>query len=164
MQDSSATPHDDDTLLAELGRVIAAVDPVPEAVGVAARAALDWRTLDAEFAALVHDSIVDEPLLAVRGGSGPRTLTFQARELEIEVEIEPEPQDAGTTLRLAGQLVPPQSAQIAIGTRLGLVLTRADERGRFVARGISGGRVRLRCWLDCAPDGGRLAETAWLEI
>jgi hypothetical protein len=164
MKPPSASPQDDETLLAELGRVIAVVDAVPETVRVAARAALDWRTLDAEFAALVHDSTVDEPLLALRGGSAPRTLTFQARELEIEVEIEPEAQNAGTTLRLAGQLVPAQSAQIAIGTRAGLVLTRADARGRFVARDVASGLVRLRCWLDCAPDGGRLAETAWLEI
>jgi hypothetical protein len=160
----SATPHDDDTLLAELGRVIDTVDPVPERVRIAARAALDWSTLDAEFAALVHDSMVDEPALAVRGSAGPRSLTFQARELEIEVDIEPEPQDDGTTLRLAGQLVPPQSAQIAIGTRGGLVLTRADRHGRFVARGVATGLVRLRCWLDCAPNGGRLTETPWLEI
>jgi hypothetical protein len=164
MQPPSATPHDDDTLLAELGRVIAAVDPVPETVRIATRAALDWRTLDAEFAALVHDTAVDEPELALRGEAGPRSLTFQARELEIEVEIEPEAEDAGTTLRLAGQLVPPQSAQIAIGTGGGLVLTRADRHGRFAARGIASGLVRLRCWLDCAPNGGRLAETAWLEL
>lgn len=103
-------------------------------------------------------------VLAAHGGASPRSLTFQAGELEIDVEIEPEPQDDGTTLRLAGQLVPPQSAQIAIGIRGGRVLTRADGHGRFVARGVASGPVRLRCWLEAAPDGGRLTETAWLEI
>ncbi len=165
MQPPSANPPDDDeTLLAELRRVVAVADPVPEAVRIAARAAIEWDGLDAELAALVHDSRVDEPELALRGDAGPRALTFRARELEIEVEVEAEPGSEGTTLRLTGQLVPPQSAQIAIGTRTGVVVTRADARGRFVALGVAPGEVRLRCWLDAAPDGGRLAETAWLEI
>lgn len=162
MAPTSSTARDDDALLAELRRVVAAVDPIPGPVRIAARAALDWRTLDAELAALVHDSTVDEQALAVRGSAGPRALTFEARELEIEIEAEP--QGDGTTLRLAGQLVPPQTAQIAIGTGGGLVLTRADERGRFAADGVAPGPLRLRCWLDRAPDGGRLVETAWLSI
>jgi len=163
MPPSSPAHDEDETLLAELRRVVAVIDPVPEAVQIAARAALDWRTLDAEFAELVHDSIVDEPLLAVRGGaSGPRTLTFEAEGLEIEVEAEPHGEGGG--LRITGQLVPAQTAQIGIATAGALVLTRADERGRFAALGVAAGRVRLRCWLDGAPDGGRLVETAWLEI
>ena len=157
------TYDDDDTLLAELRRVVAAIDPVPDAVASAARAALDWRTLEAELAELVHDSRVDEPALAIRGGEdGPRTLTFEAQGLEIELEAEAE--DDSARLRVTGQLVPPQTAQIGIATGAGLVLTRADERGRFAARGVAPGRVRLRCWLDTAPDGGRLVETAWLVI
>jgi hypothetical protein len=160
----SPTHDDDDTLLAELRRVVAVIDPVPEAVRVSARAALDWRTLEAELAELVHDSRIDEPALAVRGGSeaGARTLTFEADGLEIELEAEP--QDDGDRLRITGQLVPPQTAQIGIATGAGLVLTRADERGRFAALGVARGRMRLRCWLDGAPDGGRLVETAWLVI
>jgi hypothetical protein len=163
MKPPSALNHDEDeTLLAELRRVVGVIDPVPEAVRIAARAALDWRTLDAEFAELVHDSRVDEPALAVRGAAGPRILTFAAGDLEIEVEAEP--QGDGERLRITGQIVPAQTAQIGITTDVGLVLTRADERGRFAALGVSPGRVRLRCWLDGAPDGGRLVETAWLEI
>jgi hypothetical protein len=163
MPPSFATP-DDDTLIAELSRVLATVDPVPARVAIAARAAIEWLTLDAELAALVHDSSVDAPALAVRGDEQPRTLTFRAGDLEIELEVEAEPQRDGATLRLAGQLVPAQSAQIAIGTGGGLVLTRADERGRFTAVGVARGPVRLRCWLDGAPDGGRLAQTAWVDI
>ena len=158
------THDEDDTLLAELRRVVAMIDPVPEPVRIAARAALDWRTLEAELAELVHDSRIDEPVLAIRGGeAGPRTLTFQARGLEIEIEAEPQGDDAAR-LRITGQLVPPQTAQIGISTGGGLVLTRADERGRFAALGVVPGRLRLRCWLDGAPGGGRLVETAWLVI
>lgn len=151
---------DDDALLAELRQAVTAVDPVPEPVAISARAALDWRTLDRELAALVRDSV--EPALGVRGGAQPRRMTFTAADIEIEVEAEL--QGDGPTLRLSGQLVPAQTAQIAIGTGGGLVLTRADTRGRFAAAGVVPGPLRLRCWLDRAPDDGRLVETAWLEI
>ncbi len=155
--------HDeDDALLAELASAVAAVDPVPEHVRIAARAAIDWLTIDAELAALVHDSAVDEPAVAVRGDDTARALTFEAPDLEIELEAVPE--GDGATLRITGQLVPAQTAQIAIGTGEGLVLTRADERGRFDAAGIAPGPLRLRCWLDRAPGGGRLVETPWHDI
>jgi len=159
------THDEDETLLAELRRVVSVVDPVPEAVRIAARAALDWRTLDAELAELVFDSRVDERELAIRGDDSqgaPRTLTFEAAGLEIEIEAEADAEHG--QLRISGQLVPPQSAQIGISTAGGMLLTRADERGRFAARGVVPGRLRLRCWLDRAPDGGRLVDTAWLVI
>ena len=57
-------------------------------------------------------------------------LTFEAADLTIELEAEPAGDD---TLRLVGQLVPPQPAQVAVRHGDDLVATRADERGRFVA-------------------------------
>jgi len=162
MQRTFFPHHDDDALLAELRRVVGVVDPIPEPVRIAARAALDRRPLAAEFAVLVHDSTDDEPSLAVRGSAVPRTLTFVSRDLEIDIEAAR--QGDADTLRLTGRLVPPQTAQIAIGTGDGLVRTRADECGRFAAAGIVPGPLRLRCWLDRAPDGGRLVETDWLSI
>ncbi|HWI06084.1 MAG TPA: hypothetical protein VNT54_01050 [Solirubrobacteraceae bacterium] len=165
MPSDPTPPPDDDDLMAELRHVIAQVDPVPEDVRIAARAAIEWRTLEAELAALVHDSAVDEPALAVRGAAGgPRTLTFEAGDLTIEVEAEPDGGDAAATLRLAGQLVPPQAADVAIRHGDELLAVRADERGRFAARGVAPGPVRLRCRLDAAPGAGRLVETAWLTV
>jgi hypothetical protein len=153
---------DDETMLAELRRVLDAIDPIPQAVQIAARAAIEWRTIDAELAALVHDSLVDEPELAVRGtATAPRCLTFEAGELTIEVEAEPCDDD---TLRLVGQLVPPQPAHVAVRHGDELIATRADERGRFVAAGVAPGRLSLRCRLDAETGGGRLVETAWLTI
>lgn len=152
---------DDDILLDELRRVFAAIDPIPAPVQVAARAAIEWRTIDAELAALVCDSIVDEPVLAVRGAAGPRMLTFEAPELTIELEAEPSADDS---LRLIGQLVPPQPAEIAVRHGDDVIATRADDRGRFVAGGIGAGPVSLRCRLDGDSGGGRLVETAWLSI
>lgn len=159
LQDMATT--DDDILLDELRRLFAAVDPIPVPVRIAARAAIEWRTLDAELAALVSDSTVDEPVLAVRGSAEPRMLTFEAPDLTIELEAEA----AGPgELRLLGQLVPPQPAQIAVCHGDELVVTHADEHGRFAADGVGSGPVSLRCRLDGEPGGGRLVETAWLSI
>lgn len=163
MHSGPPLPPDDDALIAELRHVVAQLDPVPEAVRIAARAAIEWRTLEAELAALVHDSAVDEPALAVRGGAAaPRTLTFEAGDLTIEVEAEPGDEEDG--LRLAGQLVPPQAADVAVRHGDELIAVRADERGRFAARGVARGRVSLRCRLDGASGAGRLVETAWLTV
>ncbi len=151
---------DDDALVAELGRLFATVDPIPEPVQIAARVAIEWRTLDAELAALVHDSMVDEPALALRGDAGPRALTFEAPDLTIEIETERERDGAGETLRLIGQLVPPQAAQIAVRNGDELLATSADARGRFRAPGLSAGSLRLRCRLG----DDRLVETDWLTI
>ncbi len=120
---------DDDPMLAELRRVLDAIDPIPAAVQIAARAAIEWRTIDAELAALVHDSSVDEPEFAVRGAAtAPRCLTFEAGELTIEVEAEPGDDDS---LRIVGQLVPPQAAQVAVLPR-----RRADRHARRRARAL----------------------------
>jgi len=157
-------PSDDDALLAELRRVVGEVDPIPEPVQIAARAAIEWRTLDAELAALVHDSAVDAAdALLVRGAAvGPRVVTFAAPELTIEVQAEVV-DDTGS-LCLVGQLVPPQAADVTVRHGAELIAVRADERGRFAVRGVAPGPVSLRCRLDAAPGASRLVETAWLSV
>jgi hypothetical protein len=89
-------------------------------------------------------------------------LTFEADDLQIEIEAEP--LDGSETLRIAGQLVPPQSAEITLLQGDDLIATRADERGRFAATGVAPGPLRLRCRLDGADGGDRLVETAELSI
>lgn len=163
MENGSTLPPDDDALVAELRHVVGQIDPVPEAVRIAARAAIEWRTLDAELAALVHDSATEQAALAVRGvGGGPRALTFEVADLTIEVEAGVA--DESGRLSLVGQLVPPQAADVAIRHGDELIAVRADERGRFAARGVAPGRLSLRCRLDAAPGAGRLVETAWLTV
>ena len=54
----------DDELVADLRRVLAAVDPIPEHVQLAARLAIEWRTLDAELAALALVPAGDARLVA----------------------------------------------------------------------------------------------------
>jgi len=165
MQPASPQPLDDAALLARLGRVARRVDPVPVAVQMAAHAAIEWRTLDVELAALVHDSaaVDDRALLAVRGvAAAPRTLTFAVADLTIEIEAEATGEGDG--LSLVGQLVPAQAADVTIRHGEQLIAVGADERGRFVARGITPGPLSLRCRLDAAPGAGRLVETGWLTV
>lgn len=151
---------DDDALVVDLRRVLGAVDPIPEHVRLAARVAIEWTTLEAELAELVHDSSVDEPVLAVRGETGPRALTFETPELTIEIEAEPQADAPGGLMSLVGQLIPAQAAQISIHHEDGIVSTRSDARGRFAAAGMAPGALHLRCRLADA----RLVQTAPLTI
>ncbi len=153
------TDPDGDALVGELRRVLAVADPIPEHVQLVARLAIQWRTLDAEFAELVHDSRVDEPQLALRSTATARVLTFEAGDLTIEIETEHVGGAAGDTLRVVGQVIPPGPADITVRNNDELFVASADERGRFDAEGLAPGRLSLRCRLD-----GRLVETDWLTI
>lgn len=160
MEHELPTP-DDEALLEDLRRVTSELDPIPEHVLAAAHAAIGWRTIDAELAELIADSAVDEPALLVRGSAQPRALTFEAPGLTIELEAE---HAAADELRLSGQLVPPQPADVTIRQPAGLLALRADDRGRFAARGIAPGPLSLRCRLDGEPGARRFVETAWMTI
>jgi hypothetical protein len=163
LMNGTPQPSADDALLARLGHVARRLDPIPVAVQIAAHAAIEWRTLDAELAGLVHDSADDGTLLAVRGvAAAPRALAFEAPGLTIEIEAEVAGEGDG--LSLVGQLVPPQPADITIRHGERLIAVRADERGRFAAPGIVPGPLSLRCRLDAAPGAGRLVETGWLTL
>jgi len=161
MERQLPTTSDDDLLLGDLRRVIAELDPIPEHVLIAARTALEWRTIDAELAELIADSAIDEPALLVRGSAHTRALAFEAPGLTIEIEAE---QAAGGLLRLTGQLIPPQSAEVTARHGDALFVTRADERGRFTAQDVAPGRLSLRCRLDGGAGASRLVETGWMSI
>jgi len=126
MQPGTPPPLDDTALLARLGELARRVDPIPVAVQIAAHVAIEWRTLDAELAALLHDSADDDALLAVRGvAAAPRTLTFQTPDLTIEAEATAE----GDGLSLVGQLVPAQAGDVTIRHGEQLIAMRSDAAG-----------------------------------
>src|SRR5262249_7326628 len=82
--------HEDEALLERLRAICAEVDPVPDLVFQAARAAFTLRRLDAELAELVLDS-ADAPAgaVAVRA-AGPadiRMLSFTAGPLRVELQV-----------------------------------------------------------------------------
>lgn len=142
----------DQDLENELRDIAARVDPVPAELMLAAEAAFAWRTVEAELAELVFDSLTtagagsraadrpEEQLALVRGG-GPRMLTFHTAGLTVELEVT----RAGGAHRLLGQLLPPSAAQVEVRHPDGVLRTEADELGRFTAEQVSAGPVSIRC-------------------
>lgn len=147
--------RDDEQLLADLGEALRTAREVPVLLVEAGKAAFAWRTVDAELAALTYDS---ERSDAVPAGTRAeqaalRSLTFVADELTIEVEV--------TSDALFGQLVPPQSGQIAVRGRDGATHTGSvDEVGWFVIRPRPAGLFRLQV----RTADGRSVITEWATL
>jgi len=144
----------------ELRELAARLDPVPDRLVQAAVDAYAWRTVDADLAELVFDSLADrEDAALVRGRQQERLLSFQASDLTIEVEVTA----AGVSRRLTGQLIPPQQAMVEIRHRDEVVTLESDELGRFSADSLPAGPVSLRC----APGAGGARSpvvTDWVPI
>jgi hypothetical protein len=151
---------DDARLEEELRELAARLEPVPDRLVQAALDAYAWRTVDAELAELVFDSLADRDEAAlVRGQQQERLLSFRASGLTIEVEVTV----AGPTRRLIGQLVPPQRAEVEIRHQDEVVTLATDEFGRFIADRLPAGPVSLRC----GPGGGQdrsAVVTDWIPI
>lgn len=128
----------DEELGLALRAVLARVDPVPPEALAAASAALAWRDLDAALAALTSDSLMESSLAAVRG-TPPRLLSFTAEQVTIDLEVTAE---AGT-VRMLGQIAPPQAVDYIVeyagGTRRG----RTDAIGRLSVDGLPLGWIRV---------------------
>lgn len=141
MSDHDATPSgpiDDDDLLAQLGRALDALEPLPADAIATAASAVDLGAADAELADLLLDTLLDDPALALRhaGVQEARSLSFLAQGHRVDMELI----DEGLLL---GQLEPAEASTVALETADGIRSTAADELGRFrfdVARGS----LRLR--------------------
>lgn len=150
----------DDELEERLRRVAERVDPVPRGLLQAAVDSFTWRTVDADLAELVFDSLVDQYQDAlVRGPGQARLLSFAASGLMIDVEIT----GTGPSRRLIGQLVPPQWAAVELRRGDGVATLEADELGRFSAGPLRAGPISLRCSTGTEPDG-RHVVTDWISI
>jgi hypothetical protein len=130
---------DEDDLLEQLGTAVRwAGAPTPTMVA-AGEAAFSWRTVDAELAALTHDSLAGESVLVRSGDAAPRSLVFEGRQLSVELD---EGEDG-----LVGQLLPPASGEVVLLGPAGEELAHAqiDELGCFCFESSAAGPVRLRC-------------------
>ena len=148
-------PDAEDRLLRELVAALGPPDAPPAAVE-AARAVFTWRTVDAELAALVHDSALTGPAAGVRGAgdAAVRSLTFSTDEVTIDVDL-----DASG---LVGQVVPPGggSVEVRVGGAAGAAAEGAfdvDALGTFAVRPLPTRPFQLL--LD---DGTRRVVTAWI--
>jgi hypothetical protein len=146
----------DDELLAELRDIAAETDPVPEPLLDAARMAFELRDVDAMLAELVHDSAVDAPAMAIRGGGTERILSFAVRALAVECQITAR----GSHRDLLGQLVGGRTEQMDVQVTGAVSTVPVNDAGRFSVRGLPAGPFRLRCRL---ADGTGLV-TSWAAL
>jgi hypothetical protein len=142
---------EDDALLEQLRAAVRhAGTPTPSMIA-AGEAAFSWRTVDAELAALIHDSLADESVL-VRSSAAPRSLVFEGRQRSVELD---ETDDG-----LIGQLVPPSSGAVTLlGPNGELGRTEVDELGCFSFPTSAAGLLRLHCE---TPAG--LLITEWFRL
>jgi hypothetical protein len=144
---------DDEALIADLREALAEEGRVGDQEREAARAALTWRTVDAELMRLTHDSLfADHSLVRSTGTAPPRVLAFEASGFSLELEL-----DEGT---LTGQLLPGSPATVAVaGPRGPQVRVEADGDGFFTVGGVSGGRVRFQVTLE-----GQTHTSEWVTL
>lgn len=118
----------DERLLAELRAGLDLTDPPPPRLSTVAKAALTWRTIDAELAELAFDSARD--LAGVRDQTLQRQVTFETADLEIEIMVADE-----ALRRIVGQLVPATRATVVLlagaDAEPERFTTMADDLGRF---------------------------------
>ncbi|MET0763912.1 MAG: hypothetical protein ABWY29_03545 [Blastococcus sp.] len=144
---------DEDDLLEQLRTAVRhAGTPTPTMIA-AGEAAFSWRTVDAELAALTHDSLADESVLVRSGTAAPRSLVFEGKQLSVELD---ETEDG-----LVGQLIPTTSGEVELLGPDGEELAHAevDELGCFCFESSAVGPVRLRCRTE-----SRVVLTDWFRL
>jgi hypothetical protein len=131
------TSEHDEPLLGAISRALAATSPMPDYLLEAAKAAIFWRTIDAELAELVFDSATEE-LTSVRSATIERQLTFRSFGLEIEIML-----DSSDGQTLMGQLVPAERAEVDLRFGTHVITAETDEWGQFTFVGLPAGSVQL---------------------
>ena len=147
---------EDAKLLRRISAMFDHLDPVPDAVTAAAKAAFGWRDLDAQLARLIDE----EQLVgaSTRAHGEHRLLTFEAPGVTVAIEAT----EINGARKLIGQLVPSGADHVALETaaQTGQQLTApVDHLGRFTLSSVPAGLVRLRCTL---PDGAQVV-TEWVD-
>ncbi len=137
----------DDPLVDELRGFFGRTDPVPAHVLDAARAAIEFRDLDAQLAELLMDSALEDKELAGVRGVGQRLLSFGFADRFLEVDISA----TGATRTLSGYIVPAESGTLRVDSAQGALEAAVDEQGRFPRRGLPAAPLRLAVRVADAP-------------
>lgn len=144
----------DDDLAARLGRILAQRDPVPQKVIHAAKASGVWRTVDAELALLLYDSVLDEESAGVRG-RGSRLLTFTSAQITVDLEI------TGGSRAIVGQVDTEGPASVEICYAEGAVPVDTDPSGHFSHGAGRAGPMSVRVTDNRT---GAVVRTEWVVI
>ncbi|WP_426567006.1 hypothetical protein ACPPVT_10905 [Angustibacter sp. McL0619] len=142
-------PDPDERLLSRLGSMYDELDPVPDVVSEAARAAFILRDLDAELIPLVESLATT----FVRGESD-NWLSFALEDLEIDLGSRRE----RSGWQIVGQITGAVQ-EMTVHTLAGSEPVAVDEMGRFRAE-VSARTLSLRL---TTPDGRRL-RTEWVSL
>jgi hypothetical protein len=146
---------DDASLLAALRETAEEVDPTPETVLAAARAAFALRRLDAELAELVRDSADERAgLIAVRGDGDVRLISFETGPVAVELQVT----QRGPMRDLVAQISGADVAVAQVETP-GLRRDAALADGVMTADSVPGGLLRLHVR---TADGHELV-TSWVR-
>jgi hypothetical protein len=152
----------DAALLRRMGEALQGDDPVPSELVAQAKGAFTWRTIDDELqmlAELAYDSAVDDDLVGVRGGGGPRMLAFERDEVVIEVEVTTE----RGRRRLVGQVSGAAVAEVVLESGSGQhTAVACDELGQFATDAMPAGPFRVVVTL--AGDPPRLLRGDWVTV
>jgi hypothetical protein len=144
-------------LLERLGRIAAAVDPVPEHVREMSRALFALRDLDAELMMAVE--VDAERLEAVRGTSPTsRMHFFEFGELSVDVELTV----SGGFYDVVGVVADPAGSASGSVTLDGIsasFTTTLDADGRFELRHVPVGMCRISLPRDSRPT----VSTPWFD-
>jgi hypothetical protein len=145
---------DHELVLLAVADVFDQVDPPPEHVAEAARAAFSTRTLDEELLPLLQGRALTPVRAQPVGDDAQRWFSFADDQLEVEIGAHRERH--GWTL--VGQVLGPVEA-VWVQTLTELEPVEVDELGRFDAK-VSAGPVRLKLQ---APRGRRV-RTDWVSL
>jgi hypothetical protein len=146
---NQAVPDPDAELLAIVSSVYNSLDPVPELVSQAARAAFELRDLDAQLLPLVESVATT----AVRGEQD-QWVSFALDGLEIDLGSHRDSHG----WRLTGQVTGRVSA-MTVQTMAGSQDVEVDDYGRFRAAV----NARTLCLRLQTPDGRRM-RTQWVTL
>ena len=142
-------PDPDERLLSRLGSMYDELDPVPDVVSEAARAAFILRDLDAELIPLVESLATT----FVRGESD-NWLSFALEDLEIDLGSRRERHGWQIVGQVTGAV-----REMFVHTMAGSEQVAVDSLGRFRAE-VSARTLSLRL---TTPDGRRL-RTEWVSL
>lgn len=134
--------YSDELLLADIGRVVDALDPPPEGLVERVRFALDLESLDVEVARWERA----DALVGVRG-NGHDTITFTVSDLTVMINLT----RVGTCHRIDGWLVP--AGEYGVEVRVAghdTASTVADDVGRFVLHDVPHGTTQIVVHIDAA--------------
>jgi len=135
MTESSQQSEDRVMSLLRLG--LEESDPVPVDIVDFAKAALAWRSIDAELAELSYDSSQEQTPAGVRSTATARMLSFETGDWLADLEY------SAATGRLMGQVEPARIMTVELHLGGSVVATDADELGRFVFDGVLPGPIAL---------------------